>query len=184
MGRSRLKIVIDEKTKAEIEERYLKATDPRDKERLLAIRLASKGTHNFEEIAEVVGRARSGIQIWFKAFIEGGIEGLLKRKKAPGKESPLQDETILAALREGLKAGRWRTVGQITQWLKNEYGIERKTPSVYYWVGKSKGVLKVPRPVHIKKDETAAQAFKEKLCERLKDQNLPKRGGNQGLGAR
>jgi transposase len=105
--------------------------------------------------------------------MEGGIEGLLKRGKAPGKATPLADKAVVAALQEGLRAGRWRTVEQIRQWLKSEYGIERKLKAVYAWVGKSEGVLKVPRPVHIKKDETAAQAFKVELCERLQSQGLP-----------
>lgn len=173
MSRPRLKLTMDEATLAEVERRYRKTRDSREKERLLALRLASRGQHSFSEIAQEVGRSRSLIQIWVDRFMEAGVEGLLERRKAPGKSSPLGEEKIQEALREGLRQGRWRTAGQISAWLKSEHGIHRPAKRLYYWLGKCAGALKVPRPVHIKKDSTAAEAFKQELAQRLETLPLP-----------
>lgn len=164
---------MDEATRAEVERRYRKTRDSRDKERLLALRLANDGQHSFDQIAEEVGRARSCVQLWLDRFMKGGVDALLERKKAPGKISPLSDEKIQAALQKGLREGRWRTAGQIRAWLQAEHGIDRSTKGIYYWLGKCAGVLKVPRPVHIKKDSTATEAFKQELTQRLEKLPLP-----------
>ena len=101
------------------------------------------------------------------------MDGLLKRGKAPGKASPLQEPEIRGELEAGLKEGRWRTAPQVVAWLKADHGIERAVPTMYYWLGKLGGALKVPRPVHIKKNAEEARDFQEHLIERLKALALP-----------
>ena len=105
--------------------------------------------HTLGEIAELVGYARSGVQQFLERFGTSDFEALLAPKKAPGKESPLQAVAVQEAIREGLRAGRWRTAPQLAQWLQAEHGIKRASESLYYWLGKLAGVLKVPRPVHL-----------------------------------
>lgn len=173
MARPKLKITLHETTRWEVEKRYRNTRDAREKERLLALRLACDGQHSFDDIAQELGRARSCIQRWLDRFSQGGIDALVERKKAPGKTSPLCDEKILEGLKEGLRLGRWRSAPQICAWLKTQHGINFLPKSLYYWLGKWAGALKVPRPVHIKKDTAATEAFKTQLFDKLQSLPIP-----------
>ena len=62
---------------------------------------------------------------------------------------------------------------EVQQWLLQTYGLRRSMTSVYYWLGKLTGALKVPRPVHTKKDAEAAADFKAHLYDKLLNLGLP-----------
>jgi transposase len=117
MGRPKLKLVIDTAQRQELREAFKENTDARQRDRLQAIQLAGTGRHTHEEIAHLLGRARSTVQLWLDQYEAGGLPRLLERKCAPGKASELQRPEIQAQLQAGLKAGRWRTAGQIAAWL-------------------------------------------------------------------
>lgn len=138
---------------------------------MLAIKLGLEGKLDLEEIAERVGCARSGIQRWFNAYRTGGIEGLLTRKSgAVGRKASAKiTDEIGEQIKQKLEDGDWRTAGQAEQWLKLEHGVELGKGSIYYVLGKFEGRLKVPRPVHRKKDHERAERFKETLCDQLID---------------
>ncbi|HTH48432.1 MAG TPA: winged helix-turn-helix domain-containing protein [Candidatus Limnocylindria bacterium] len=79
-----------------------------------------------------------------------------------------------AELRAGLPAGRWRTAGQVAAWLQEAHGIKRAAQSLYRWLGKAGGALRVPRPCHVKQDPAATAAFRARLEQRLEALGLPK----------
>jgi transposase len=74
----------------------------------------------------------------------------------------------------GLQSGRWRTAGQVAAWLKEAHGIERAAKSIYRWLGKAGGALRVPRPAHALQNPPAAAAFRAELEPRLEQLALPK----------
>jgi transposase len=125
-------------------------------------------------MARLAGRARSTIQVWLDEYTEGGMAQLLEREAPPGLASPVADAKVQEQLQAGLKAGRWRTAGQVAAWLKEAHGIKRATKSVYYWLGKAGGALRVPRPCHVKQDPAAVVAFRGGLEQNLAKLNLPK----------
>jgi transposase len=174
MGRPKTRLLLAEDVRQELKRRFQKAQTTYERVRLQSVLLATKGQHTLEEIAELVGYARSGVQQFLERFGTSDFEALLARKKAPGKESPLQAAAVQEAIREGLRAGRWRTAPQLARWLEAEFGIKRASESLYYWLGKLAGVLKVPRPVHLKKDPAQSRAFQEHLLENLHALALPK----------
>lgn len=137
------------------------------RERLLAVKLGLEGNLSLDEIGKHVGRVRSAIQRWFDAYREGGVEGLLTRKKATGGREGQITEQIEEQIREKLRLGEWRTGKEAEKWLKDEHGIVLAPNSIYWVLGKCGGRLKVPRPVHRKKDAAKAEAFKRELCEQL-----------------
>jgi transposase len=159
---------------ARLKQEIRSATDARDKERLQVVLWATSGQHSLEALAALAGRARSTIQIWLDDFTEGGLAQLLEREAPPGKPSPVADPKVQEQLQAGLKAGRWRTAGQVAAWLKQEHGIQRAAKSLYYWLGKVGGALRVPRPCHVKQDPAAAAAFRAELEANLQKLNLPK----------
>lgn len=173
MPRPKLRLTVSEETRRELDQRFRAAASARDRIRLHAIRLAVGGEHTYEEIASTVECARSCVQEWVGKMRSGGIPKLLAVGKARGNSSPIQRPEVLADLQAGLAAGRWRTAGQVADFLREKHGIKRNPLSLYYWLGKLNGTLKVPRPVNIKKDPLAAAAFKEHLEDRLHALNVP-----------
>jgi transposase len=162
MGRKCTKLTLDSQASSAIKERIGSTKDPRQKERLQVLLWA--GT----------GRARSTIQIWLDDYATDGLEGLLERQTSPGASSPLRNEKVQKELTQGLKEGRWRTASQVAQWLKKEHGIERAAKSLYRWLGKAGGALRVPRPRHQEQDPQATQAFRDEFELKLAALNLPK----------
>jgi transposase len=159
---------------AQVKQGIRSATDARDKERLQVVLWATSGQHSLQALAELAGRARSTIQIWLDDFTAGGLTKLLEREAPPGKPSPVAELKVQAQLQAGLKAGRWRTAGQVAAWLKETHGIERAAKSLYYWLGKVGGALRVPRPCHVKQDPAATAAFRTELEANLEKLNLAK----------
>lgn len=159
---------------AELKQRIRAATDTRDKERLQVVLWATSGQQTLDELARLAGRARSTIQVWLDDFTAGGLPKLLERAAPPGKPSPVAAPKVQAQLQAGLKDGRWRTAGQVAAWLKEAHGIERAAKSLYYWLGKVGGALRVPRPCHVKQDPVATAAFRTELEANLEKLNLPK----------
>lgn len=172
-GRPRVRVVVPAAVKDEVAARIKKENNARLRDRLRAVQMTFDGQHRYEDIARRVGRARSTIQLWIDRFIEGGIAGLLANKKAPGKASAMQTPKVQAELAAGLREGRWRTGPQLAVWLQQNHGIRLCATQMYYWLKKGGAVLKVPRPVHTKKDEAAAAAFKAGLFKALCDLALP-----------
>ena len=104
-----------------------------------------------------------------------GLAGLWDRKKAPGRKSELQDPQLQAQIQEGLRAGQWRTAGEMSAWLAQHQGIKRVAGSMYYWLGKVGGALKVPAPRARETRPAAARAeFKAHLWEKLQGLDLPR----------
>jgi transposase len=173
-GRPKLKLAMLPEQTVEVRRRYRKTQDTRVKERCQAVLLAHGGQHTYQEIAEVVGRSRSTIQVWIKGFCAHGVGSLESRQGlGGGKPTAMRDERIQRDLIAGLQEGRWMSGPEVQQWLLKTYGMKRSMTSVYYWLGKSGGALKVPRPVHTKKDAEAAADFKAHLYERLQNLDLP-----------
>lgn len=174
MARKRTKLSMSQEELSQIKQAVRSANDPRDKERLQVVLWATSGQHSLEALAQLAGRARSTIQIWLDDFTAGGLSKLLEREAPPGKPSPVADAKVQEQLQAGLKAGRWRTAGQIAAWLKEAHGIKRATKSLYYWLGKVGGALRVPRPCHVQQDPAATAAFGAELEANLQKLNLPK----------
>ncbi len=174
MARKRTKIGVGPDVLADLKHRFRAATDLRDKERLQVALWATGGQHTLAELAQLARRARSTIQIWLDCFVADGVEGLLQREAPPGLTSPLAQPKVQEQLREGLKAGRWRTAEQVAAWLEEAHGIKRAAKSLYRWLGKAGGALRVPRPCHVQQDPLATAAFRAELEQRLEKLALPK----------
>lgn len=174
MARKRTKLVLDEGEADALRAQIRAATDPRDKERLQVVLWASLGEHTLAELAWLAGRARSTIQVWLDRFAAGGVAQLLVRETPPGKVSPVAGSQVQTQLQAGLQGGRWRTAGQVAAWLKEAHGIARAAKSLYYWLGKVGGALRVPRPCHVKQDPAAPAAFRAGLEQNLGKLELPK----------
>lgn len=174
MARKRTKLILSDSDRASLKQQIRSSADPRQKERLQVVLWASRGQYTLDELAGLAGRARSTIQIWLDDYDEGGLKQLLQRDAAPGKSSPLADAKVQKQLQQGLQKGQWRTAAQVAAWLEQTHGIVRQVKSIYYWLGKVGGVLRVPRPCHVKQDPEAVAAFRDGLEQKLRALEIPK----------
>lgn len=173
MARAHLKLTVLPAQQAELEQRFKGAKDVRDRQRLQALLLATTGQHGYRDIAKIVGCATSTFALWLNKYQAGGVEELLRRDTPPGASSPLTAPALQQELVAGLRAGRWRTAGQVAAWLREAHGIRRAAKSLYRWLGKAGGALRVPRPCHVKQDPQATAAFRAELEARLEKLALP-----------
>jgi transposase len=174
MARKRTKVGAGPEVLADLKQRLRAAPDLRDKERLRVALWATSGEHTLGQLAQLAGRARSTVQIWLDHFVAGGVEKLLQREAPPGLASPLAQAKVQEQFQAGLKAGRWRTAAQVAAWLEEAHGIKRAAKSIYRWLGKAGGALRVPRPCHVQQDPPATAAFRAELAQRLEKLALPK----------
>jgi transposase len=174
MPRAHLKLTVQPAQKAELEKRFKTTEDVRQRQRLQAVLLATTGQHGYRDIAQIVGCATSTLALWLNQYLAGGIEGLLRRESPPGVTSPIGQPKVQKQFEEGLQAGRWRTAAQVAAWLQEEHGIKRAAKSIYRWLGKAGGALRVPRPCHVQQDPQATAAFRAELEQRLEKLALPK----------
>jgi transposase len=174
MARKRTKLGISPAMLIELKERLRQTTDLREKERLQVVLWSTQGQHTLEDLARLAGRARSTIQIWLDHFEAGGMARMLERESPPGQSSPIGQPQVQQELVAGLKSGRWRTAGQVAAWLKEAHGIKRAAKSMYRWLGKANGALRVPRPAHVMQNPPATAAFRAELEQRLEQLALPK----------
>jgi len=114
-------------------------TDPRSRDRVQAVQLATTGQHTHEQIAELVGRARSTIQRWIDRYEAGGLRRLLERKQAPVRRVRCRSRRYRRRYRRGSSEGLGVRRGNWPFWLEQTHGIRRAANSLYYWLGKSGG---------------------------------------------
>lgn len=153
---------------AELEAAWSKRTEAWERKRLQVMVLVAQHKLNAKEIAEAVDVGRASVFRYIDAFIQGGVEALLKREHKGGRPGTLKPEDKEAFLNE-LSAGHFRRAKEARAWIEKRTGKSLSLPSVYKLLGKVGGVLKVPRKTHAKKDPLAAEIFKFTLPERLAD---------------
>lgn len=150
-----------------------KKLDGWQRQRLSAVRLGLEGHLTLPQIAQEVGIGARSISTWFDSFRTGGIEVLLTRQpRGKGQRSWLDQESAEAFV-EKLKEGQWRRAEDARLWLEEKLQKPLSLAVTYKYLGKAGARLKVPRPVHEKKDPVAVEAFRKTLCHKLHEKQIP-----------
>jgi transposase len=154
---------------ARIDQLHARERDGWRKTRLLAVKLAARGESTSQQIAEICGIARGHLFVWLKIVRARGLEALLERGKPGPKEGACRgvDAKVLRALRAKMEAHEFTTAEQARRWLKQQHKVDRPYISVWRWLKKCGGVLRVPRPSHSHKKPQAEQEFRAELGAKL-----------------
>jgi len=172
MGRPCYQLIVESEMRQEIESRFRRTKDVRERERLEVLRLACTGQYTLAEMADETGRARSVVATWLTKFKREGLDAMLARAKPGASASPLHDGQIQADLQTEIAAGNFRTAKQLMGWLQKKHGVQLTLWGAYYWLRKCRAKLKVPRPVHLKKKPMAAENFPAELEIKLSECRL------------
>ena len=136
--------------------------------RLTALNMGFNGEISLNFIAESLGVSVSSVRRWFVTFRREGLDGVLRRGYGIGRPSGL-DKEMEAYLANGLQHGRWNTAEQAREELERHFGRSFNYKTVWYWLKKCAGVLRVPRPVHEKRDSSKSESFKRNFLGILKE---------------
>jgi len=172
MGRPRKTLLLKTDLPAVLERLKDRSLEGWQRQRLFAVRLGIEDSLALPAIAIEVGASPRSISRWFESFREGGIEGVLIRTPhGKGKKSWLKEETK-SALRLKLAEGKWRRAEDAREWLEKELGHPVSLSVTYKYLGKVEARLKVPRPVHEKRNPAAAETFRKTLGNQLHQKEI------------
>jgi transposase len=149
----------------QLEEAWGKTQPEWARKRLLVLRMIAQHELDAGQIARIAGVARCTVFVYLKNFQKGGVPELLRRDYT--EHTGMLEQKQKDALSEALSQGRFQRAKDVQAWLKKDHDKTMALSTIYYWLGKVGGVLKMPRKTHAKKDPLAAEIFKFTLPERL-----------------
>ena len=118
------------------------------------------------EVSTVLGVYYRTLQRWVSWYRAGGVKEVLShRMKGLGQPrflSPDQERELT----EEVASGRFRTGGEIKEWIESEYGVSFRVGSVYSLLARLGCSPRVPRGLHEKADVRAQDSRKEGVSER------------------
>ena len=131
------------------------------KDRLLVIKLAAKGGHTGQEIADFCGISLAQVSLLVKAVRKGGLDAIWEKKSGGRPTGWRKDipKRVMEQFEAKLEANEFVTLQDARRWLKKDFGIEASSNRVWYWAKKCGGVVLVPRPNHSQKNPAASEAF-------------------------
>ena len=112
------------------------------------------------EVAKIMGVGYRAVQQWVMWYRRGGLDEVRAHKTGGKGLPPLMSADQERALVEEVKSGRFRTAGQIRDWIEDEYSVSYKTSSIYKLLERLGCCRKRPRPRHIKADVARQEAWK------------------------
>ena len=145
------------------------------KDRLLVIKLASRGELTSGKIADLAGICVSQVFTLVRSVREQGLESIWEKSgggRPEGWRKGIPEE-VSAEFERKLEANEFTTLTAAQRWLKEEHGLDLHYNRIWYWAKKLGGVLLVPRPSHSKKDDAASEAFPGQFAGKLQALNIP-----------
>lgn len=161
---------IVQETESQLSKLVEKAETLREKQRMRMLLLYKRDRAvSCSELAPLVGVGRRTITDWIKLYEKQGIEALRERGRnhqSKNRSSEITSEMRAALLERNTNPDTaFRSYKEAWLWLKDTYSITLGYPRTYDILhDQMKLRLRVPRPVHIKKDVERAEDFKKKFA--------------------
>ena len=149
-----------EDTAAALKARYLAERDVRLRSRLHGLWLVREGWP-IVKAGEAVGVHKDTVGEWVRWYRRGGVAEVLSHtmggKGKPGFVSAEQQRELV----DEVSTGRFRTAGEIRDWIEGEYGVSYKLRSVYGLLHRLGCSRRVPRPRHQRTDVAGQRSWKK-----------------------
>lgn len=132
---------------AEIEAAWVKVHPRWAWRRLLVVRLLAQHNMTVAEITKTAGVSRQTVFTYRTRLNEGGVSGLLQRRKAPGARSVVRgvvEDRMLA----WLGAGSPRNTKAAREWIKHETGATLSPSAVRKLLARLRGRIKGSKLTH------------------------------------
>lgn len=118
------------------------------------------------EVASVLGVHYRTLQKWVSWYRAGGVDEVLShRMKGVGQPRFLSEDQE-RELTEEVESGRFRTGGEVREWIESEYGVSYTPGSVYSLLARLGCSPRVPRGLHEKADLRKQELWKKGVSER------------------
>ncbi len=128
--------------------------------RLHALWLLRSG-RRMGEVASVVDIHYRTLQRWVSWYRTGGVKEVVSHtNKGKGQPRFLSAEQE-RELTEEVGSGRFRTGGEVRDWIESEYGVSFRLGSVYSLLARLGCSPRVPRGLHEKADLRAQESWKK-----------------------
>ncbi len=147
-------------TPAALKEAYLSQEDVSIRTRLHVLWLLRRGWR-ITAAAEAVGVHYRSAQRWVEWYRDGGLNEVVSRKMGGVGQPLFLSEDQESKLVEEVGGGRFRTAGEIADWIESEYGVHYKGNSIYSLLQRLGCSPKVPRPRHEKADVEAQDSWEK-----------------------
>lgn len=143
---------------------------------LIALKENEKLGISKREVADMVGVNHNSVQAWCTMYIKGGLKLVQSHNKKGFKPSVFNQEEH-AAIENKLKNPKngLRGYVELKAWIEQEFKKHVKYNTLLKYSIKNFGSkVKVARKSHIKKDESAVEAFKKTSIESARKPLQPK----------
>ena len=147
-------------TAERLKEAYQSQPDVSVRTRLHLLWLVRSGWQ-IKAAAEAVGVHYRSAQRWIEWYRDGGLREVVSRKMGGVGQPKFLSDDQESALVEEVGSGRFRTAGEIADWVESEYGVRFKGNSIYSVLERLGCSPKVPRPRHEKADVSAQETWKK-----------------------
>lgn len=112
------------------------------------------------EVSSVVGVHYRTVQKWVSWYRKGGVKEVLSHRMRGKGQARFLNAEQERELTEEVESGRFRTAGEIRDWIESEYGVSYRLGSVYSLLARLGCSPKVPRGLHVKADVDAQESWK------------------------
>ena len=112
-------------------------------------------------VAAAVGVHYRTVQRWVGWYREGGVPKVLSHKMGGKGQEPFLTDEAQEQVAEEVATGRFRTAGEIREWITEQYGVTYKIGGIYSMMHRLRCSPKVPRPVHAKADAEQQASWKK-----------------------
>ena len=156
----------EEDTTEALKGAYRRERDIEFRTRLHGLWLLRSG-RRLSSVAAAVGVHYRTVQTWVGWYRKGGVAEVVSHRKGGKGQEPFLTEEAEEQVAENVATGRFRTAGEIRDWIAEQYGVTYKISSVYSLMSRLKCAPKVPRPMHAKADQEQQASWKKGGSSRL-----------------
>ena len=150
----------EEDTTEALKAAYRRERDIELRTRLHGLWLLRSG-RRLSSVGATVGVHYRTVQTWVGWYREGGVPEVVSHRMGGKGQEPFLTDEAQEQVAEEVATGRFRTAGEIRDWITEQYGVTYKIGGIYSLMHRLRCSPKVPRPMHAKADQEQQASWKK-----------------------